>query len=35
VLLMLRRRRAESVPQAAQDLHEAFVERAKTLHDYT
>jgi hypothetical protein len=28
VLLMLRRRRAESVPRAAHDLHEAFVRRA-------
>jgi DNA-binding transcriptional LysR family regulator len=31
VLLMLRRRRAESVPQAARDLHEAFVRRARQL----
>ncbi|SNX56276.1 DNA-binding transcriptional LysR family regulator [Streptomyces sp. TLI_55] len=29
VLLMLQRRRAESVPRAAQDLHEAFVRRAR------
>ncbi|MFE2043016.1 LysR family transcriptional regulator [Streptomyces sp. NPDC059477] len=29
VLLMLRRRRADSVPQAAQDLHEAFVRHAR------
>ncbi|MFI5685159.1 LysR family transcriptional regulator [Streptomyces sp. NPDC051636] len=31
VLLMLQRRRAESVPQAARDLHEAFVRRAREL----
>ncbi|MGW7268437.1 LysR family transcriptional regulator [Streptomyces sp. NPDC054842] len=31
VLLMLRRRRAESVPRAAQDLHEAFVRRSAEL----
>ncbi|MFF4833819.1 LysR family transcriptional regulator [Streptomyces sp. NPDC001315] len=31
VLLMLRRRRAESVPQAAQDLHEVFVRTARRL----
>lgn len=31
VLLMLRRRRAESVPRAAHDLHEAFVRRAAEL----
>ncbi|MFE3035010.1 LysR family transcriptional regulator [Streptomyces canus] len=31
VLLMLQRRRAESVPRAAQDLHEAFVRRAGRL----
>jgi DNA-binding transcriptional LysR family regulator len=31
VLLMLRRRRADSVPQAAGDLHEAFVRRAREL----
>ncbi|QKW10399.1 LysR family transcriptional regulator [Streptomyces sp. NA04227] len=31
VLLMLQRRRAESVPQAAQDLYEAFVRRAREL----
>ncbi|WP_327692150.1 MULTISPECIES: LysR family transcriptional regulator [unclassified Streptomyces] len=29
VLLMLQRRRAESVPQAAQDLYEVFVRRAR------
>ncbi|MFI8535623.1 LysR family transcriptional regulator [Streptomyces aquilus] len=29
VLLMLQRRRAESVPRAAQDLHEVFVRRAR------
>ncbi len=29
VLLMLRRRRAESVPRAAHDLHEAFVRRGR------
>ncbi|MFD4872258.1 LysR family transcriptional regulator [Streptomyces sp. NPDC058420] len=33
VLLMLRRRRAESVPQAAGDLHEAFVRRARELSE--
>lgn len=33
VLLMLRRRRADSVPRAAQDLHEAFVHRAAALGD--
>ncbi|QYX82390.1 LysR family transcriptional regulator [Streptomyces akebiae] len=31
VLLMLQRRRADSVPQAARDLYEAFVRRARTL----
>jgi DNA-binding transcriptional LysR family regulator len=31
VLLMLRRRRVEPVPQAARDLHEAFVRRAREL----
>ncbi|MFJ3670920.1 LysR family transcriptional regulator [Streptomyces sp. NPDC090106] len=31
VLLMLQRRRAESVPRAAQDLHELFVRRAREL----
>ncbi|MFF3849138.1 LysR family transcriptional regulator [Streptomyces sp. NPDC002328] len=31
VLLMLRRRRAESVPQAARDLHEVFVRTAREL----
>ncbi|MYT03725.1 LysR family transcriptional regulator [Streptomyces sp. SID5470] len=31
VLLMLQRRRAESVPRAARDLHEAFVLRADRL----
>ncbi|MGW1563545.1 LysR family transcriptional regulator [Streptomyces sp. NPDC002144] len=31
VLLMLQRRKAESVPQAAQDLHEVFVRRAREL----
>ncbi|MET8222667.1 LysR family transcriptional regulator [Streptomyces sp. NPDC004082] len=31
VLLMLRRRRAESVPRAAHDLHEAFVRRSAAL----
>ncbi|MFD7132901.1 LysR family transcriptional regulator [Streptomyces sp. NPDC059894] len=31
VLLMLRRRRADSVPQAAQDLHEVFVRTARAL----
>jgi DNA-binding transcriptional LysR family regulator len=31
VLLMLQRRKAESVPQAARDLHEAFVRRAREL----
>ncbi|MGW2384864.1 LysR family transcriptional regulator [Streptomyces sp. NPDC001658] len=31
VLLTLRRRRAESVPQAARHLHEAFVRRASEL----
>ncbi|AYN42898.1 hypothetical protein D9753_32985 [Streptomyces dangxiongensis] len=31
VLLVLQRRRAESVPQAAQDLHTAFVRRAREL----
>lgn len=31
VLLMLQRRRAESVPQAARDLHEVFVRPARTL----
>ncbi|WP_062645988.1 LysR family transcriptional regulator [Streptomyces maremycinicus] len=31
VLLMLKRRRAESVPQAARDLHEVFVRTARTL----
>jgi DNA-binding transcriptional LysR family regulator len=31
VLLMLQRRRAESVPRAAQDLHEVFVRRARDL----
>ncbi|MCX5095177.1 LysR family transcriptional regulator [Streptomyces sp. NBC_00365] len=33
VLLMLRRRRADSVPRAAHDLHEAFVRRAAELGD--
>ncbi|MET7685821.1 LysR family transcriptional regulator [Streptomyces sp. NPDC005423] len=33
VLLMLRRRRAESVPQAARDLHEVFVRAARELTD--
>ena len=33
VLLMLQRRRADSVPQAARDLHEAFVRTARTLTD--
>ena len=28
---MLQRRKAESVPQAAQDLHEAFVRGARNL----
>lgn len=32
VLLMLQRRRAVSVPQAARDLHAAFVDRARELH---
>lgn len=32
VLLMLQRRRAESVPQAARDLHEVFVRTARTLN---
>ncbi|MEU6144430.1 LysR family transcriptional regulator [Streptomyces sp. NPDC047081] len=31
VLLMLQRRRAESVPRAAQDLYEVFVRRAREL----
>lgn len=31
VLLMLQRRRAESVPQAARELHEVFVRRAREL----
>ncbi|MER5432474.1 LysR family transcriptional regulator [Streptomyces sp. NPDC002588] len=31
VLLMLQRRRAESVPQAARELHEVFVRRARAL----
>ncbi|MFF1443188.1 LysR family transcriptional regulator [Streptomyces sp. NPDC058295] len=31
VLLMLQRRRAESVPQAARDLHEVFVRTARAL----
>ncbi|MFE7932441.1 LysR family transcriptional regulator [Streptomyces sp. NPDC057456] len=31
VLLMLQRRRAESVPRAARDLHEVFVRTARTL----
>lgn len=31
VVLMLQRRRADSVPRAADDLHEAFVHRAKEL----
>ena len=31
VLLMLQRRRADSVPRAARDLHEAFVRRARQL----
>ncbi|SPF02519.1 Cyn operon transcriptional activator [Streptomyces sp. MA5143a] len=31
VLLMLQRRRAESVPRAARELHEAFVRRAREL----
>ncbi|MFF8028005.1 LysR family transcriptional regulator [Streptomyces sp. NPDC007896] len=31
VLLMLRRRQADSVPRAAHDLHEAFVRRAAEL----
>lgn len=31
VLLMLQRRRAESVPRAARDLHEVFVRRARHL----
>jgi hypothetical protein len=31
VLLMLRRRRAESVPRAAQALYEVFVRRAREL----
>jgi len=31
VLLMLRRRRAESVPRAAQDLYEVFLRRAREL----
>ncbi|MFF7051261.1 LysR family transcriptional regulator [Streptomyces griseorubiginosus] len=31
VLLMLQRRRAESVPRAAHDLHEVFVRRARQL----
>ncbi|CAL9328321.1 hypothetical protein SUDANB6_00020 [Streptomyces sp. enrichment culture] len=31
ILLMLRRRRAESVPRAARDLHEVFVSRARRL----
>ncbi|MGW5735179.1 MULTISPECIES: LysR family transcriptional regulator [Streptomyces] len=35
VLLMLQRRKAESVPQAAQDLHEAFVHRAAELERRT
>ncbi|GAA2449145.1 LysR substrate-binding domain-containing protein [Streptomyces glaucus] len=33
ILLMLRRRRAESVPRAARDLHEVFVRRARRLED--
>ncbi len=32
VLLMLQRRKADSVPQAAQDLHEVFVRRARELN---
>ncbi|MCX4767484.1 LysR family transcriptional regulator [Streptomyces sp. NBC_01275] len=32
VVLLLQRRRAESVPQAAQDLHEVFVRRARALN---
>ncbi|GHB32751.1 hypothetical protein GCM10010306_027610 [Streptomyces umbrinus] len=31
VLLMLQRRKADSVPRAAHDLHEAFVHRAAAL----
>ncbi|WP_286247667.1 LysR family transcriptional regulator [Streptomyces graminofaciens] len=31
VLLMLQRRKAESVPRAARDLHETFVRRARAL----
>jgi hypothetical protein len=31
VLLMLQRRRADSVPQAAEDLHGVFVRRAREL----
>ncbi|MPY59014.1 LysR family transcriptional regulator substrate-binding protein [Streptomyces spongiae] len=31
VLLMLQRRRSDSVPRAAHDLHEAFVRRAREL----
>ncbi|BCL32778.1 LysR family transcriptional regulator [Streptomyces aurantiacus] len=31
VLLMLQRRKADSVPQAAHDLHEVFVRRAEAL----
>ncbi len=31
VLLMLQRRRAESVSRAARDLHEVFVRTARTL----
>jgi DNA-binding transcriptional LysR family regulator len=31
VLLMLQRRRTESVPRAARDLHQAFVRRAREL----
>jgi DNA-binding transcriptional LysR family regulator len=31
VLLMLQRRKAESVPRAAQDLHDVFVRRAREL----
>ncbi|GAA2679852.1 hypothetical protein GCM10009864_60200 [Streptomyces lunalinharesii] len=32
VVRMLQRRRADSVPQAAQDLHEVFVRRARELN---
>ena len=31
VLLMLQRRRADPVPRAVQDLHDAFVARARVL----